>query len=121
LYQAGLGSDVVGGWWYPEDAQVDNRALAQALRLAAQELGVDIREGVEVEAIEQQNRLVREVRTSAGGFQADHYVLATGAWSNELLPVPVRPKKGQMLSVQAPKASISPYPYSGCCSVLTFI
>ena len=101
LYEAGLGADVVGGWWYPEDAQVDNRALAQALQLAAQELGVDLQEGVEVEAIEQQNRLVREVRTSAGGFQADHYVLATGAWSNELLPVPVRPKKGQMLSVQA--------------------
>ncbi len=101
LYQAGLGSDVVGGWWYPEDGQVDNRALAQALRSAAQELGVDIREGVEVEAIEQQNRLIREVRTSAGEFKAEHYVLATGAWSNLLLPMPVRPKKGQMLSVQA--------------------
>jgi thiazole synthase len=103
LYQAGLGSDVVGGWWYPDDGQVDNRALAQALRLAAQELGVDLREGVEVEGIEQQNRAVREVRTSAGEFQADHYVLATGAWSNELLPLPIRPKKGQMLSVQAPE------------------
>ena len=105
LYQAGLGSDVVGGWWYPEDGQVDNRALAQALRSAAQELGVDIREGVEVEAIEQQNHLIREIRTSAGEFKAEHYVLATGAWSNTLLPVPVRPKKGQMLSVQAPAHS----------------
>jgi thiazole synthase len=110
LYQAGLGSDVVGGWWYPEDAQVDNRALAQALRQAAQELGVDLREGVEVEAIEQQNRVIREVRTSAGGLQADHYVLATGAWSNELLPVPVRPKKGQMLSVQATEGNRKPLP-----------
>ncbi len=105
LYQAGLGSEVVGGWWYPEDGQVDNRALAQALRSAAQELGVDIREGVEVEAIEQQNCLIREVRTSAGEFKAQHYVLATGAWSNALLPVPVRPKKGQMLSVQPPATS----------------
>jgi thiazole synthase len=110
LYQSGLGSDVIGGWWYPEDAQVDNRALAQALRLAAQELGVDIREGVEVEAIEQRNRVVCEVRTSVGEFQADHYVLATGAWSNELLPVPVRPKKGQMLSVQAPEGKRKPLP-----------
>ena len=110
LYQAGLGSDVVGGWWYPEDAQVDNRALAQALRLAAQELGVDIRDGVEVESIEQQNRVVREVRTSAGEFQADHYVLAGGAWSNELLPIPIRPKKGQILSVQAPEGQRKPLP-----------
>jgi thiazole synthase len=110
LSQPGLGSDVVGGWWYPEDAQVDNRALAQGLRLAAQELGIDIREGVEVEAIEQQNSLVRQVRTSAGEFQADHYVLATGAWSNALLPIPIRPKKGQMLSVQVPEGKRQPLP-----------
>jgi thiazole synthase len=109
-YQAGLGSEVAGGWWYPDDGQVDNRALTQALRLAAQELGVEIREGVEVEAIEQQNRVVREVRTSAGEFQAEHYVLATGAWSNQLLPVPVSPKKGQMLSVQAPEGQRKPLP-----------
>ncbi|NEQ22308.1 MAG: FAD-dependent oxidoreductase, partial [Microcoleus sp. SIO2G3] len=69
LYQPGLGAEVIGGWWYPEDAQVDNRALAKALRLAAQELGVDIREGVEVEAFEQHNRQVRGIRTSAGEFQ----------------------------------------------------
>ena len=103
LYQAGLGSDVVGGWWYPDDGQVDNRALAQALRLAAQELGIDLREGVDDEAIEQQNRAIRDDRTSVGLLKADHYVLATGAWSNELLPLPIRPKKGQMLSVQAPE------------------
>ena len=105
LYQPGLGSDVVGGWWYPEDGQVDNRELAQALRLAAQELGVNLREGVEVEAIEQHNRRVRAVKTSVGELQADHYVLATGAWSHELLPVPVRPKKGQMVSVHPPQGN----------------
>lgn len=103
LYQPGLGSDVVGGWWYPEDAQVDNRALAQALRLAAQELAIDIREGVEVEAIGQQNAKVRALRTSVGEFYANHYVLASGAWANQLLPVAVHPKKGQMLSVQTAK------------------
>lgn len=110
LYQPGLGSEVIGGWWYPEDGQVDNRELAQALRLAAQELGVNLREGIDVEAIEQQNRLVREVRTSAGEFQAEHYILATGAWSNQLLPLPVRPKKGQMLSVQVPQDKRQPLP-----------
>jgi len=110
LYQTGLGSDVVGGWWYPEDAQVDNRALAKALRLAAQEVGVNLREGVEVEAIEQQNRLVSRLRTSIGELQADHYVLATGAWSNQLLPLPVRPIKGQMLLVQVPEGNRQPLP-----------
>ncbi len=102
LYQPGLGSEVVGGWWYPEDGQVDNRALAQVLRCAAQELGVEMREGVEVEAIEQQNQQIRGIRTDLGELQANHYVLATGAWSHQLLPLTVQPKKGQMLSIEAP-------------------
>jgi thiazole synthase len=101
-FKPGLGAEVVGGWWYPEDGQVDNRALAQALWIAAQELGVTLKEGVAAEAIQQQNRRVTGVRTSAGDFRAQHYVLATGAWSNELLPLPVHPKKGQMLSVSSP-------------------
>jgi thiazole synthase len=107
LYQPGLGSEVVGGSWYPEDAQVDNRALARALWTAAQSLGVDVRDGITVEAIQQQQRQVVGVQTSAGVSRAEHYVLAGGAWSNELLPLPVRPKKGQMLSVRVPEGDRS--------------
>ncbi len=108
LYQLGLGKDVVGGWWYPEDAQVDNRALAESLRLAVQELDIDFREGVEVEAIEPQGGFVRGIRTSAGDFQADHYVLATGAWFRDLLPLPVHPLKGQILSLKVPIDNYQP-------------
>lgn len=99
--QPHLGAEVQGGWWFPEDAQVDNRALMQALRLAAQELGIQLR-GVTVEAIQQRGGQVVSLKTTAGDLQADHYVLATGAWSAELLPVPIQPKKGQMLSVRVP-------------------
>ncbi len=102
LYQPGLSSDVVGGWWYPEDGQVDNRALLRALWTAAESLGVDLRDGVTVEGIVQQQRQVIGVQTSVGVSRAEHYVLATGAWSNELLPIPVSPRKGQMLSVRVP-------------------
>jgi len=102
LYQSGLGSEVIGGWWYPEDAQVDNRALARTLWTAAQSIGVDIQEGITVEAIQQQQRHVVGIQTSIGVIRAEHYVLAAGAWSSDLLPVPVRPKKGQMLSVRVP-------------------
>lgn len=102
-YQPGLSLDVVGGWWYPQDGQVDNRTLLQALQTAARSLGVEVQEGITVEAIEQQQRRVVGVQTSAGVSRAEHYILATGAWSNELLSLPVRPKKGQMLSVKVPK------------------
>jgi thiazole synthase len=100
--QPGLSSEVIGGFWFPEDAQVDNRALAQALKAAAQTLGVDLREGVTVEAIQQHHGQVTSLKTTAGEWQAEQYVLATGAWSSALLPVPVQPRKGQMLSVRIP-------------------
>lgn len=99
LAQPGLGSEVMGGWWYPEDGQVDNRALAKSLRTAAETLGVDLRNGVTVTGVEQQGGQVTAVQTTAGDWRSPHYVLATGAWSQALLPVPVQPRKGQMLSL----------------------
>ncbi|MBW4565465.1 MAG: glycine oxidase ThiO [Mojavia pulchra JT2-VF2] len=102
-YQPGLGAEVAGGWWYPEDAQVDNRALVRVLWTAAESVGVELKDGITVEAFLQQQGKVVGVHTSAGVISAAHYVLATGAWSNELLPLPVRPRKGQMLSVRMPE------------------
>ncbi|NEU78400.1 glycine oxidase ThiO [Nostoc sp. UIC 10630] len=102
-YQPGLGAEVVGGWWYPEDAQVDNKALAQVLRTAAECVGVELKDGITVEAFLQQQGQVVGVQTNVGIIRAAHYVLASGAWSNELLPLPVLPRKGQMLSVRLPE------------------
>ncbi len=102
-YQPGLGAEVTGGWWYPEDGQVDNKALAQVLRTAAESIGVELKDGVTVEGLLQQQGQVVGVQTNAGVIRAAHYVLASGAWSNELLPLPVRPRKGQMLSVRVPE------------------
>ena len=102
-YQPGLGAEVVAGWWYPEDAQVDNKALAHVLWTAAESVGVELKDGITVEGFLQQQEQVVGVQTNAGIIRAAHYVLASGAWSNDLLPVPVRPRKGQMLSVQIPE------------------
>ncbi|MBN3893678.1 MAG: glycine oxidase ThiO [Nostoc sp. JL31] len=104
-YQPGLGAEVVGGWWYPEDAQVDNKALACVLRTAAESVGVELKDGITVEAFLQQQGQVVGVQTNVGIIRAAHYVLASGAWSNELLPLPVLPRKGQMLSVRIPEVS----------------
>ncbi|MCM0592040.1 MAG: glycine oxidase ThiO [Gloeotrichia echinulata IR180] len=103
-YQPGLAAEVVGGWWYPEDGQVDNRALVRTLLTAAESLDVELKQGISVEAIPQQQGQVVGVQTNAGLIRAGHYILATGAWSNELLPLPVLPRKGQMLSVRVPES-----------------
>ena len=101
-YQTGMSSQMRGAHFYPDDAQVDNRALMKALRSAVQDLGVEIEEGVSVEGVMQRQGRVIGLRTSAGVKQAEHYVIAAGAWSAELLPIPVVPRKGQMLALRVP-------------------
>lgn len=104
-FQPGLGENVMGGWWYPLDAQVDNRrALVRCLRVAAQDLGVDFQEGVEVQEIQQEGERAIALKTNRGTIQGAHYILATGAWSGQLLPISVYPRKGQMLSVRVPSS-----------------
>lgn len=100
-HQADLGEEVVGGYWFPHDAQVDNRALAKVLWMAAKELGVEIQTGINVERFAFDTN-INYLETNQGTWKADHYVLATGAWAQELLPIPVFPRKGQMLAVQVP-------------------
>ena len=101
-YQPDLGAEVVGAWWHPEDGQVDNRQLTQALLQAAQGLGVKLKEGITALGLQQQQGKVQSVQTDQGSFEADHYVLAAGSWSAQLTPLPVYPVKGQMLSLQMP-------------------
>ncbi|MEO0756535.1 MAG: glycine oxidase ThiO [Cyanobacteria bacterium J06648_16] len=101
-YQPGLSPRVTGGHFYPENGQVDNRALTDALLAAAESAGVDLQSGVGAEAFLQQQGQIKGVLTSTGEQRAGHYVLAAGAWSSDLLPVPVTPLKGQMLAVKQP-------------------
>lgn len=100
--QAGLGESVVGGYWHPADGQVDNRALIRSLLIASQSLGVKFQDGVEVTTIHRRQGRVTHLETSQGEMSAQHYILATGAWSQQLLPLPLVPRKGQMLSVLVP-------------------
>jgi glycine oxidase ThiO len=99
--QPGLGAEIIGGWWYPSDAQVDNRDLFKTLQIVANKLNINIYEEIAIEIIFNNNQ-VKGVKVSREELQASHYILATGAWSNNLLPIPVTPKKGQMLSVCLP-------------------
>ncbi len=110
MYQPGLSDRVVGGWWYPEDGQVDNRCLMRSLLQAAQTLGIEIQEGVSVRAIQQKQGRIDAVLTDIGQLDAEQYVLAAGSWSSQLFPLPVRPVKGQMLSLRMPPKLHQPFP-----------
>lgn len=99
-YQPNLNPEVIGGWWFPDDAQVNNQQLAHVLLQAAVRLGVTLEEGVNVTGFDTQNHRIQQLQTTDGPWQAQTYVLATGAWSQELLPIPVIPRKGQLFAVR---------------------
>ncbi len=101
-YQARLSESIVGGYWYPADGQVDNRALIRSLFSASQSLGVNFLDGVAVKTINHSQERITHLETSEGNMSAQHYILATGAWSQQLLPIKVVPRKGQMLSLLVP-------------------
>jgi glycine oxidase len=96
------------------DAQVDNRALADAIRRAAMGAGAGLHERCGVRSLVIGDGRVRGVATDEGTKEADLVVLACGAWMSliggvkpEELP-PVRPVKGQMLACEPPTGTALP-------------
>jgi len=107
-----LAGKIAGALFSPEDHQVDNRKLVQALRVAAESAGVTIHEHRPVKEILVQGGQARGVVCDDGTMApADIVVLAAGAWSRRIggLPPdrrpPVRPVKGQMLALKMDPAA----------------
>jgi glycine oxidase len=88
-----------------DDHSVDNRRLLNALLQSARLAGVVILDRTRVDSVEFTNRAVSGVRTSSSTFPAGAVVNCAGAWAADLAapshPVPVRPRKGQMLALSA--------------------
>ncbi len=94
----------------PHDHQVDNRALIAALAKAARRAGAMLHPGHSVDAVLVDGDRATGIATSGVRHAADAVILAAGAWSQTIEGLtpdakpPVRPIKGQMLSVQMPSA-----------------
>ena len=109
--EGGLGPAVFGGVHAPHEAGVDPSALVRALRAACELAGVDVRCGARpCEALWDGDAL-SGVRTEDGDeHRAARTVLAAGAWSGSVgwLPEParppVRPVKGQILTLRGPRS-----------------
>jgi glycine oxidase len=97
---------ISGAIFSPQDHQVDNRAVAAALREAALKAGVTLRENTPVERIVTSDNRVTGIGIAGETVSADTVILAAGAWSRGIagLPMaslpPVRPVKGQMLALR---------------------
>jgi glycine oxidase len=99
------------GLFYPDNGQVENRMLINALAAFASANDIVIEEGSAVSEITREDGHI-SVTTSAGYHHAAKtVVLATGAWTSLIklpetaVPIKVKPMKGQMVSYYAAKSA----------------
>jgi glycine oxidase len=86
---------------YLSERSVDPRALVAAAEKAARHRGVDISSGSEVKGLIISGARVAGVRTDKTSCSSELVVNCAGAWAGCVAPqkFPVRPVKGQMVSV----------------------
>ncbi len=103
----------VGALHLPGDETGDCHRFTQALAEKAKAIGVQFRFGTAIEAVESSGGRISGVRTRAGTFDADRYVLALGSYSTRMVAplgirLPVYPVKGFSITVPITDASRAP-------------
>ena len=100
--EPGIHPTAHSGLWIPSDHQVDPVLVIQALKAAFLRAGGILHEHCEVSQVVLEPS--KSVVIDGGDLQAEHIIVAAGAWSRKIpgLPDPpyVRPVKGQMLSLE---------------------
>ena len=96
---------------FPNDWQVENRKLVEALVKANDKFGVCMLEGCEVKSVRIENDQVQGVQTSKGSIVTKTVVMAAGAWSSfvdspdvSLPGILIEPVRGQMLCFKSATA-----------------
>ena len=94
--------------FYLKERSVDPRALTAAALAAAKRRGVDFSSGDEVTAVNQSDGRVSGVATKKTSFLSAKVINCAGAWSGLIAPLafPIRPVKGQMLCLVAPRRAL---------------
>ena len=97
-----ISANIASALRLPNDWQVENRHLVQALVRAGQTLDVRLVSDCAVTAVRIEHETVRGVETSSGFVAAPIVVVAAGAWSSlinlpNLPPIQIEPVRGQML------------------------
>ncbi len=102
-----LREDVIGGIYFPGDAHLDPAAFVLGLADRLRQRGVRIVAQTAVTGWEVRGRRIVAAQTTQGKWQADTFVLASGAWSPPLtrglgISLPVQPAKGYSITIYEP-------------------
>ena len=94
----------------PQEASVDNRLLTKALIKAAEKSGAEINAGARVERIWREGPQCLGAVVNGENISAKHTIIAAGSFSSQIAGAekyaPVRPAKGQMVSLRCDAAKI---------------
>lgn len=116
------GSGALGGYWYALDCAVDPIAAHKAALDACRREGVDVRLDVQVAGLELSGSRCGKVLLGQGeSISATDVCVASGAWLRSLLPIPIEPQKGQMVSLRPPPgggAMVSRVVYGARCYLI---
>lgn len=115
-YEPALSEEIIGGYLVEEDRTVQPISLVNGLVAKLEAAGVEIRNGSPVVDIETQRGRAIAVRTPSDRIEADHIVIAAGAWAGQIakmagVQLPIEAGKGYGLDFEPspvkPKRSIS--------------
>lgn len=101
-----LSSKISAAIWLPDDGQINNRDLIDALKAALVARGGRLEERTPVETIVVENGAATGIRTNDAQVAVSSVVLAAGCWSGlvggipETAKPPVRPVKGQIVALR---------------------
>lgn len=97
--EPGLSDRIEGAWLLEGEGRVDTRSLVQAVKHAAQALGVRFHERAEVTEVRPHG-----VSLPTGRLEGGEVVVCAGAWTAKvpgLPPLPIRPVRGQVVALRA--------------------
>lgn len=106
-----LSDAVYGGIYFPHERHLDPGALMRSLHKRIVDLGVAVHTHTPVTAVQHDGGRVRAVLSAERKFEADSFVLATGAWTGTIArrfgaDLPVRAGKGYSIEMR-------PFPLRG--------
>lgn len=100
------------GWWFPQIHRVRNPRLVALIRGYLETTDVKLVEHEPISEIDFSDGRVNALHSATQSYQADRYVIAGGAWSNDILKptgldIGVKPVKGQMILLHGEPGLIS--------------
>lgn len=107
-FEPALKAGLAGAWYYADDAHLRPDKLLRSWRTRLESAGVRIVERCEFQSFRCEGGKAVAAITNVGDFEADEFIVATGAWTpllnNHLgCEIPIEPGKGYSITMPRPR------------------